>query len=179
MEQNKWEFKAYSHAIADTGDYDGHYEITNGNITLITKDDYEETERQLKTAVAALNRWGINFYDQKVEDLSIDIYCMKDAQRWKDEEFAALQAKCERLTKALKDIANRSSPHHFIYQIADKALSGEGEKEESEQELFDKWVKENAAVLGESHWLVGAKHIHNKRDLKRVYNYLNQKEDKQ
>ena len=96
MDKNKWEFKSHSHQIADTGDYDGYYEISNGDITLVTRDDFEDAERQLKTAVAALNRWGIKFYDQKVEDLSIDIYCLKDAQKWKDEEFAALQSKVER-----------------------------------------------------------------------------------
>ncbi len=31
-----WELKGHSHQIADTGDYDGHYEITNGKISLLT-----------------------------------------------------------------------------------------------------------------------------------------------
>lgn len=106
--ENKWEVKSHSYAIADTGDYDGYYEITNGNITLTTRDDYEETERQLQIAAAVLNKWGINFYDQNVEDLSIDIHCLKDAQKWKDEEFEALQAKCDRYEKLL----------HTVHQMA-------------------------------------------------------------
>jgi hypothetical protein len=145
MEKSKWEFKAHSHQIADTGDYDGYYEITNGDITLITKDDYEETERQLKTAVAALNRWGINFYDQKVEDSAIDIYCMKDAQKWKNEEFAALQAKCNRYESLLQTVHQKAKEGIFphlpvetmgaqkcieIDAMLNEAISaGEGEKE--------------------------------------------------
>jgi hypothetical protein len=37
-----WELKGHSHQIADTGDYDGYYEITNGKISLLTKDDDDE-----------------------------------------------------------------------------------------------------------------------------------------
>jgi hypothetical protein len=54
-----WELKGYSHQIADTGDYDGHYEITNGIITLITKDDDDEA---LQPIVDALNNSGCKFY---------------------------------------------------------------------------------------------------------------------
>jgi hypothetical protein len=55
----KWELKGHSHQIADTGDYDGYYEITNGKISLLTKDDDDEA---LQPVVDALNNSGCKFY---------------------------------------------------------------------------------------------------------------------
>lgn len=54
-----WKLIGHSYAIADTGDYDGHYEITNGTISLLTKDDDEES---LQPIVDALNDSGCEFY---------------------------------------------------------------------------------------------------------------------
>jgi hypothetical protein len=54
-----WELKGHSHQIADTGDYDGYYEITNGKISLLTKDDDDEA---LQPIVDALNDSGCEFY---------------------------------------------------------------------------------------------------------------------
>ena len=54
-----WELKGHSHQIADTGDYDGYYEITNGKISLLTKDDDDEA---LQPIVDALNDSGCKFY---------------------------------------------------------------------------------------------------------------------
>jgi hypothetical protein len=55
---NNWELKSHSYQIADTGDYDGHYEITNGKITFFTKDEDEES---LQKVVNALNESGCKF----------------------------------------------------------------------------------------------------------------------
>jgi hypothetical protein len=54
-------FKLVGHSsqIADTGDYDGYYEITNGKISLLTKDDDDEV---LQPIVDALNNSGCKFY---------------------------------------------------------------------------------------------------------------------
>ena len=49
----------HSHQIADTGDYDGCYEITNGKLSLFTKDDDEEA---LEPIVKALNESECDFY---------------------------------------------------------------------------------------------------------------------
>jgi len=54
-----WKLKGHSHQIADTGDYDGYYEITNGKISLLTKDDDDES---LQPIVDALNDSGCKFY---------------------------------------------------------------------------------------------------------------------
>lgn len=54
-----WKLVPHSHQIADTGDYDGHYEITNGKISLLTKDDDDEA---LQPIVNALNDSKCKFY---------------------------------------------------------------------------------------------------------------------
>lgn len=65
MEQ-KWKLVGHSYQIADTDDYDGHYEITNGKITIITKDD---DELALQPIVDALNNSGCKFYIDTPEEL--------------------------------------------------------------------------------------------------------------
>lgn len=49
----------HSHQIADTGDYDGCYEITNGKVSIFTTDDDDEA---LEPIVKALNDSGAKFY---------------------------------------------------------------------------------------------------------------------
>jgi hypothetical protein len=115
MEQNKWEFKQHSYQIGDTGDYDGWNEITNGVISLGTKDDDEETVEVLQGLINSLNAWDIDLYDPKADDLT--------------EENAALQAKVDRYEKALREIAKSSlaaGQPSFMWQ-ANEALAGEKE----------------------------------------------------
>lgn len=59
MKNNKWELVAHNHQIADTGDYDGCYEITDGKVSIFTKDD----DDGLDDIVKALNDSGAKFYD--------------------------------------------------------------------------------------------------------------------
>jgi hypothetical protein len=60
MSDKPYEVKAYSHQISDTGDYDGHWEITNGKVTLFTKDDPDD--EVLQKVADALNESGCEFY---------------------------------------------------------------------------------------------------------------------
>ena len=60
-----FELVGHSHQIADTGDYDGCYEITNGVISLFTKDDDELGQihdEGLQKVVDALNNTGAEFF---------------------------------------------------------------------------------------------------------------------
>jgi hypothetical protein len=57
--KHTWELIGVSHPIADTGDYSGHYEITDGNMAIITHDDDAEA---LQPIVDALNDSGCSFY---------------------------------------------------------------------------------------------------------------------
>ena len=43
--KNKWTFKSVTYALADTGDYDGHVEFTNGVDVLQTSGDELEDEQ--------------------------------------------------------------------------------------------------------------------------------------
>lgn len=57
----KWEYKSHSYQIGDTGDYDGYWEVTNGRDSIITKDDYEDIEKDLQQLVDLLNNTYANF----------------------------------------------------------------------------------------------------------------------
>ena len=87
-----WELKGHSHQIADTGDYDGYYEITNGKISLLTKDDDDEA---LQPIVDALNDSGCKFYqddwfefENKMlkEEISRLKFMIDNGLGWKDME---------------------------------------------------------------------------------------------
>lgn len=68
MKENKnseWELIGHSYQIADIGYYDGHYEITNGKICILTKDDDDES---LQPVVDALNDSGCKFYQDDFID---------------------------------------------------------------------------------------------------------------
>lgn len=64
---------AHSHQIADTGDYDGHYEITDGKISICTK--YDE-EGDLQPIVDALNSAGCKFYQD--DSMEFELKLLKD-----------------------------------------------------------------------------------------------------
>lgn len=51
----KFEVKSHSYQIADTGDYDGYWEITNGIDRIITREDGDEIEEYLKRIADYLN----------------------------------------------------------------------------------------------------------------------------
>lgn len=73
---NNWQYKENFHAIADTGDYDGHYEVTNGDISLCTNDDPEdisESRNALHIVVKALNDSGCKFYVNTKAEHSLHI----------------------------------------------------------------------------------------------------------
>lgn len=59
-----WQYKENFYSTG-CDDYDGHYEVTNGHISLCTTDDPEditETENTLHMVVDALNHSGCKFY---------------------------------------------------------------------------------------------------------------------
>jgi hypothetical protein len=68
----KWEVKSHSYQIADTGDYDGYWEITNGKDSLITKEDYEDIEKDLQAVVDLLNNTYANFTVDRGNEAALD-----------------------------------------------------------------------------------------------------------
>lgn len=58
----KKEWKLIGHSVEIDGDYFGHYEITNGDISIFTKDDDREA---LLKVVEALNSSCCEFYQEQ------------------------------------------------------------------------------------------------------------------
>lgn len=85
--EGEWSLIGHSHQIADTGDYDGHYEITNGKISILTNDDDEEA---LEPVVTALNNSGCKFYMNDAAEF--ENYLLK-------EELSQLRAELVRTKK--------------------------------------------------------------------------------
>lgn len=119
--KNKWEVKSHSYQIGDTGDYDGWHELTNGSISLGTNDDDEETVEVLNALAGHLNAWDIELFDQKADNLAIDMHYMEEGWKIKYDELKAdyeqyvkdfnhLYAEHQRLADALKIIQNWQLP---------------------------------------------------------------------
>jgi len=90
--KTNWKLVGHSHQIADTGDYDGYYEITNGSVSIYTLDDDDDA---LELVVKALNESGCKFYlDDSTE---FDLHILREENKrlqfminnglgWKDME---------------------------------------------------------------------------------------------
>lgn len=76
MEKSKdWKIVAHSHQIADTGDYGGCYELTNGKISIYTQDDGDE----LQSIIDVLNESEYDFYlDDSAE---FELHILKEENR--------------------------------------------------------------------------------------------------
>ncbi len=83
-------------------------------------------------------------------------------------ENSMAQAMAEAL-EALKEGAE----NHTILFI-DKALREwkDGKGKDNEEVDFEKWKKENVAVMGESDFIVGNKRVYGKKELRRIYEHI-------
>ena len=81
MINKKWEFKAHSYQIADTGDYDGHYELTNGEISLITKDEpgveWIREYDPINMVVGLLNTIDVKWVDTSADATDYELSIVK------------------------------------------------------------------------------------------------------
>lgn len=77
----EWKLIGHSHQIADTGDYNGYYEITNGKVSFFTNSDNDEA---LLPIVKALNDSGCKFYLDDAKE--VELYLLK-------KEYTELKAK--------------------------------------------------------------------------------------
>jgi archaellum component FlaC len=94
MTQEIKPFKLIGHnrQIADTGDYDGCYEITNGKISIFTKDDNDEG---LEKLIASFNETESDFYLDDSWHWEIENFKFQLAE--KDKEIARLKDEIEKL----------------------------------------------------------------------------------
>lgn len=73
---NEWKIVAHSHQIADTGDYDGCYELTNGKVSIYTQNEIDD---ELQPVIDALNDSGCDFYlDDSVE---FELHILKEENK--------------------------------------------------------------------------------------------------
>lgn len=82
--KDEWKVVPHFYQIADTGDYDGHYEITNGKVSLQTKDDEDEHIQKLVDFLNSND--DFNLFDNKKDEASF---------AWN--EVSKLQTKLEQL----------------------------------------------------------------------------------
>lgn len=83
-----WKIKVHNSQIADTGDYDGHYELTNGTISLVTKDDIDTEDSDndsLKQAMSILNGLDIKWENWDLSDAKFELHLEKEnCKKWKE-----------------------------------------------------------------------------------------------
>lgn len=105
MGNNKtWEYKEHFHAIGMTGDYSGHYEVTNGDISLCTNDDPEditETENTLQKVARVLNESDCKFYCDTTTEHKLHIENMELRYKMDD-----LKDQAQRMADALGAISD-------------------------------------------------------------------------
>lgn len=87
-EPRVWKLVAHNQQIADTGDYDGCYEITDGRISIFSKDDDDEA---LQEVVEALNGSDCSFYQD--DWIEMENRMLKDDIRHLRERIAELEMK--------------------------------------------------------------------------------------
>lgn len=125
MENKPFKVKSHSYQIGDTGDYDGYWEITNGEISLCTKDDGDEIDKMLGDVAKVINETKIHFYVDNAKEIDLHFEC--DGLKIQLKEQAAHALEREKvLVDALRDIA---SGKVLPQLIAQQALASYKEKE--------------------------------------------------
>lgn len=77
--RKSWEYKEYFHQTGGD-DWDGHYEVTNGDISLCTTDDPDDitaNENTLHVVATALNLSGCKFYVNTATEHALHIENME------------------------------------------------------------------------------------------------------
>lgn len=111
-EKQPWKVTVHSHQIADTGDYDGYYEISNGKTSLYTNDEDlgdESEEHGFEELVEALNKTQATFwtngddeangYRMEAEHFKRECHAMTTALAAKDAEIEQWKLRAEMLLR--------------------------------------------------------------------------------
>ena len=134
MERSKWQLMLHEDRE------DPFYEITNGQISLIANcgfvgEDEADEDIIFNRVKDELNTSGIHFHSGNKLEIKQHIEIQKQQY-----EIAALQSKCDRYEKALKEIGARNCDYQTTNSgklhdtecracKTNEALNGEGEKE--------------------------------------------------
>lgn len=99
----QFEVKCHSYQIADTGDYDGYWEITNGEISLQTNDDGDDMDKILGTIATALNDSECKFHLDNSKEIDLHCECEGLKIQLKEQESKYLERE-KVLVDALKEV---------------------------------------------------------------------------
>lgn len=99
QKKSEWHVKSHSWQIADTGDMDGYWEITNGVISLRTRDEgndewTNDAPSDYQRIADALNKSGALFFEDDADAFF--------AQHWKS-EYDRLYGCVKKTEEALKE----------------------------------------------------------------------------
>jgi hypothetical protein len=125
-----WKLVGESYQIADTGDYDGHYEITNGKITICTNHDDEEA---LQPIVDALNRAGCSFYTKHPSE--VEAYILRyevDSLKTERDQLRADLSRMEGENKSLNETNSVAETMYSSMLKANDALVNKVDQLQSE-----------------------------------------------
>lgn len=146
-QDNKWEVKSHSYQIGDTGDYDGWHELTNGVISLGTREDDDGTVAALKHIASTLNFCELKLFDHTADNLAIDRHCDNEAWKLKYDELNAerdaLKSQLDKLVGSAEGYIKVSQwGIDEIVKLCDE-LKGDNEQYIKD---FDKLFSEHAAL---------------------------------
>lgn len=118
--QQPWKVVSHFGQIADTGDYSGHYEITNGKDSLYV-DDYDNDESILLPIAEAMNASGCNI---SVDDSPL-MAERAESSFWKRQAMrlaARVYAYCHMNKSGGYNGDGRAPEEGSIYEIAKELL---------------------------------------------------------
>jgi hypothetical protein len=128
--ESKWEYKECFSKGSMEDDYSGHYEVTNGEISLCTNDDPEditETENTLQRVANVLNESGCKFYCNTTTEHKMYIENMLLHGKYDE-----LKERAEKMEDALKEILKQRD-YYSVIDLADKALARKEGKEAKDE----------------------------------------------
>ena len=133
MEQN-WKLVGHSHQIADTGDYDGCWEITNGKVSIFSKDDDEDV---LMPIIRALNDSEASFYLDDAAEFELHL---------EKQTTERLKKHIETLAEPLKLVM------HYIHDLQQENFTDEKVGIFEDAELTKTYNLLNEALVKNTHY---------------------------
>lgn len=136
LQANKWEVKSRTWATGGD-DYDGCWELTNGEITIATKDDDDIVEEGLKEAAEALNKTNAKFYQMEGKR-EIDLLIENNDLYGKIGELQAENEALKQQVATLHEKNKRGAEVHRKLFLAHMSLKQQHEQlKDKNQQLVD------------------------------------------
>lgn len=122
---DKWLANSHFHGLGESGDSDGWYELTNGDISIGSKDEAFEF---FEKAARILNNAGIKLFESNVDGLQLENHLVHNEYNAMAKEHVALHKRSQALLEALESIANAPVPanerEYISWFVTAKNLAG-------------------------------------------------------